>query len=181
MIKGFGFSGYRSVGKELVKITPLKKVNLIIGQNNVGKSNIINFLVHHYSNLISRSPVSGTRPSKVSLSEVDRHISTSNSQAICRIAFPVLKNELEQFIADLITHQNSNQNFMYIKEILQRLLASRHFSDEDNTVWVAFREESQNLKLELDIDKGSLIGFLTPMEWNGLYNAMSGGAGGGFT
>ena len=45
---GFGFSGYRSVGDELVKIAPLGKINFIVGQNNVGKSNIINFLGSHY-------------------------------------------------------------------------------------------------------------------------------------
>jgi predicted ATPase len=48
LLKGFGFSGYRSFGDELVKISPLKKVNLIIGKNNVGKSNIVNFLNVQY-------------------------------------------------------------------------------------------------------------------------------------
>lgn len=39
--RGFGFSGYRSIGSELAKIAPLRKINLIVGQNNTGKSNII--------------------------------------------------------------------------------------------------------------------------------------------
>ena len=41
LLKGFGFSGYRSFGNELTKIAPLRKVNLIIGKNNTGKSNIV--------------------------------------------------------------------------------------------------------------------------------------------
>jgi AAA15 family ATPase/GTPase len=52
LLNGFGFSGYRSFGNELVKIAPLKMVNLIIGQNNTGKSNIINFLKQYYSSFI---------------------------------------------------------------------------------------------------------------------------------
>jgi len=52
LLKGFGFSGYRSVGGKLVKLAPLKKVNFIIGQNNIGKSNIINFLFHQYPLLL---------------------------------------------------------------------------------------------------------------------------------
>jgi len=32
LLRGFGFSGYRSFGDELTKISPLRKVNLIIGQ-----------------------------------------------------------------------------------------------------------------------------------------------------
>ena len=49
LLKGFGLSGYRSIGDELVKVAPLKKVNLIIGKNNAGKSNIIKFLSQQYS------------------------------------------------------------------------------------------------------------------------------------
>ncbi len=45
-LKGFGFSGYRSFGNELAKIFPLKKVNLIIRKNNIGKSNIISNIGH---------------------------------------------------------------------------------------------------------------------------------------
>lgn len=37
---GFGFSAYRSIAEQTVKIGPLKKINFIIGQNNTGKSNL---------------------------------------------------------------------------------------------------------------------------------------------
>ena len=43
-MKGFGFSNCKSFGDRLCRVAPLRKVNLIIGQNNVGKSNIVNFL-----------------------------------------------------------------------------------------------------------------------------------------
>lgn len=47
-IDGIGISGYRSFGKTLQRIGPFGKVNLLIGANNSGKSNILRFLVEHF-------------------------------------------------------------------------------------------------------------------------------------
>jgi AAA15 family ATPase/GTPase len=44
-IDGIGISGYRSFGQEVQRIGPFKKINLIIGQNNSGKSNVLRFLM----------------------------------------------------------------------------------------------------------------------------------------
>lgn len=45
-IDGFGISGYRSFGKNAQRIGPLSKINIFAGQNNSGKSNILNFVMH---------------------------------------------------------------------------------------------------------------------------------------
>ncbi len=45
-IDGFGISGYRSFGKDMVYINDLTKVNIFIGKNNSGKSNILRFCKH---------------------------------------------------------------------------------------------------------------------------------------
>ena len=50
-ILGFGLSGYRSFGRQPQRIGPCKKVNLIVGQNNSGKSNILRFLHDYYAKL----------------------------------------------------------------------------------------------------------------------------------
>lgn len=42
-IEGFAFTGYRSVWGPLQYVAPLGKVNLIAGQNNSGKSNVLRF------------------------------------------------------------------------------------------------------------------------------------------
>ncbi len=63
LIPGFGLAGYRSFGPEIQRIGPCKKINLIIGQNNSGKSNILRFIQDYYNqvalaavgNLIPRS------------------------------------------------------------------------------------------------------------------------------
>jgi len=43
-LEGFGIQGFRSFGKEMQLIGPLSKVNLFIGANNAGKSNVLTFL-----------------------------------------------------------------------------------------------------------------------------------------
>jgi predicted ATPase len=52
-ILGFGFGGYRSFGPTPSLIGPCGKINLIIGQNNSGKSNILRFIHEHYAKLPS--------------------------------------------------------------------------------------------------------------------------------
>lgn len=45
-IDGFGVAGYRSFGPDLVYISDLSKINVFIGKNNSGKSNILRFCKH---------------------------------------------------------------------------------------------------------------------------------------
>jgi len=45
-LDGIAISGYRSFGSELVKINDLAKINIFIGKNNSGKSNILRFCKH---------------------------------------------------------------------------------------------------------------------------------------
>ncbi|MBN9387806.1 MAG: AAA family ATPase [Chloroflexi bacterium] len=42
---GIEFTNYRSIGSKGVKVTPFKQCNLIVGQNNSGKSNVIEVLL----------------------------------------------------------------------------------------------------------------------------------------
>ncbi|WP_405381966.1 ATP-dependent nuclease [Maribacter sp. LLG6340-A2] len=50
-IQGFGISNYRSFDDEGVYLDNLKKINIIIGKNNCGKSNVLRFLQTLNSNL----------------------------------------------------------------------------------------------------------------------------------
>lgn len=50
-IHGFTLAGYRSFG-ERQYISPLGKINLFIGPNNSGKSNILKFVWKHWGNFI---------------------------------------------------------------------------------------------------------------------------------
>ena len=54
IIDGFSISGYRSFGEEPVKIEDLAQINMFVGKNNCGKSNILRF-VRHWSKLADGS------------------------------------------------------------------------------------------------------------------------------
>lgn len=58
MIEGFGISNYRSFDEKGVILNDLKKINIIIGKNNSGKSNILRFLqtLHKYLNNLDGFP-----------------------------------------------------------------------------------------------------------------------------
>lgn len=45
-IDGFGIAGFRSFGPEMIYINELGKINIFIGKNNSGKSNILRFCNH---------------------------------------------------------------------------------------------------------------------------------------
>jgi len=45
-IDGFGLGGYRSFNA-IQRLGPLGRVNLLVGQNNVGKSNVLRFMANH--------------------------------------------------------------------------------------------------------------------------------------
>ena len=52
---GISIAGYRSFGPDLTTITPLRRLNFIVGQNNSGKSNIIRALTV-VSSIFGREP-----------------------------------------------------------------------------------------------------------------------------
>lgn len=55
LLTGFAFTGYRSVRSNLQIVAPLDKVNLVAGQNNAGKSNVLRF-AHQYLGVPNYAP-----------------------------------------------------------------------------------------------------------------------------
>lgn len=75
-IDGIGIASYRSFGDEVQFIGPCRKVNILIGQNNSGKSNILRFLTNHYRELMKLTRQNGT----VKYNDLDRHMGTSSGR-----------------------------------------------------------------------------------------------------
>ena len=55
ILNGIAISGYRSFNGHIQFLSPLAKINLIIGKNNSGKSNILRFINNHLSAYINFS------------------------------------------------------------------------------------------------------------------------------
>lgn len=68
-IGGFGLSGYRSFGHDLQLLGPFGKINLLIGKNNSGKSNVLRFIQKHYSDAFP----TGSSTGKIEFESLDFH------------------------------------------------------------------------------------------------------------
>ena len=73
-IHGLGISSYRSFPNDIQKIYPFKKINLFIGRNNSGKSNILNFLYKYYLPIF--------REEEIKFEDVDYHITSFQKNEI---------------------------------------------------------------------------------------------------
>ena len=129
LFDGFAFSGYRSVGDELLKVAPLKKINLIIGPNNSGKSNIINFLYKHYHGL--KTAINSQQPAKTPFSEMDHHQSSHPAKA--RVAFPI-NTQSDDFQEFLDTKTTGRPEEPQLQDFITALLTSPRCCDVNGFV-----------------------------------------------
>lgn len=168
LLKGFGLSGYRSFGEELAMISPLKKVNFIIGKNNSGKSNIINFLSEMYPHLHKGLRQNSTPT--VTLKEIDKH--KSSNDVTFRISFSPSESEVSEFIEKKLPKNLMSSHRTYA----QKLLASPFFYNGGIYNFTFYR--SNNGQLVIDIDPAQVEKVLSPPEWQSLWVALTGYSGG---
>jgi AAA15 family ATPase/GTPase len=176
LLKGFGFSGYRSFGNELTKIAPLQKVNLIIGINNIGKSNIINFLNEQYSYFVSKARNQRqfeSQQQEVPFKNIDKHISGERVEH--RISFPILSNEIEDYINEKLPNAHTN---IHNRKLAEKLLYSDYFSDINGDLWFTYKSSSHTGEFSLELGNDDIIQVLEPNEWQQLWSALTGSGSG---
>ncbi len=173
LLKGFGFSGYRSFGNDLAKVGPLQKVNFIIGKNNTGKSNIVKFLKEQYSLFVSNAQNKsqyGNNSPKIRFKDIDNHI--SNDRVEHRISFFILSNDIEEYINEKV---DPSTHISY-KELAKKLLSSHYLSDEKGNVWFTYKSSSHDgISLDFDDD---IIEALDDEEWEYLWRNLTKQSGG---
>lgn len=174
--QGFGFSAYRSIGKQIVKIGPLKKINFIIGQNNTGKSNIVNYLYQHYSYVLGKASrkqnYSGTDHS--TFGDLDKTIG-SNSGGMS-VAFPLGEKQLDQFIKSLLPSDTNSHHYAFFVSQLKKLLSL--FREDDGLYWFEYRAATSREEFILKYDQELFFKSLTPHEWNILWINLTKRSGG---
>lgn len=170
LLKGFGFSGYRSFGNELTKVAPLRKVNLIIGKNNIGKSNIVNFLSEQYSYFVTkaRNQQRFGQQQEVPFKDIDKHISRERVEN--RISFPLFSNDIEDYINEKLPDAHSHRVH---RGLARKLLSSGFFSNENEGVWFTYKSDSPNGTFELEINHKEIRQVLEPREWQQLWAALT--------
>ena len=126
-IDGIGISGYRSFGKEVQQIGPFKKINLIIGQNNSGKSNFLRFLKDHYPNIAK-----GKVPK---LEDLDKHIgnpTTENRYEIAMASEGKLHKQLMERLAQ------NRKLFQQVTDQIQTILTSEILTKGTELTWFPY-------------------------------------------
>ena len=130
-IQGLYVEAYRSFGEQGVTLTDLEKVNVIIGQNNSGKSNILRALVSQYQ-LITEGIES---PSNQRIAGIDQPAHLKDR--LVTLGIQLRKNsDLEQCIVDHLKSNVSNAHLL--KEQF-----SDHVFRSRETVWI-YRQKEGN-------------------------------------
>ena len=125
IILGFGFSGYRSFGPELQRIGPCRKINLLIGQNNSGKSNILRFICDHYAKLLG---ITQGREWKLKDLEIHRSLQTFPSRL--SLVFRATEEHVRRW------EDSAAQSSYVTRQDIQRLLKATSFDACGDGFWV---------------------------------------------
>ena len=145
-LDGFGFSGYRSIGQEGVTLAPLSKINLIIGQNNAGKSNIINYLVNHLNDDLTQG-----NGGKWKMDELNNHCFSDDISP--KISFCISEEQIDAYIEKSFGFSQSNKTYTNFFNIIKKIISSTEIKKEQNQYWFSF---NVGKKVELDVDYNTL-------------------------
>jgi AAA ATPase domain len=162
-LDGIALGGYRSFGP-LQLIGPLSEVNLLIGPNNAGKSNVLRFLNLHLRSAIEaiRSPV-GT----ISLQEID----------VCKESGWPLRVGLGARLAEDSPGMPTEVNH---RRAVRQLLASAALKQGTDCAWFCYEcDHNGTPRWEADL-AGQIYsdGSLNDTQWSRLHHRMTGRAGG---
>lgn len=176
--QGFGFSAYRSIGEQMVKIGPLKKMNFIIGQNNTGKSNIINYLHQHCDYVLGKlnrtKNYSGAPQS--TFKELDKTIGLNSGGR--SIAFALGEKQQSEFIDSLISTGMDVTRRAYYVILIEKLLST--FRENDGLYWFEYYATTSREEFMLKYNQDILMSILSQQEWNALWTTLTNRTGGDF-
>ncbi len=179
-IDGIGISGYRSFGPEIQKIGPFEKINLFIGQNNSGKSNILLFLHQHYRNAAAATlsnQNSTLQNSTLKFEELDKHLGQGFGER--NIAFGLrIEGEKYTSLLEALGEQVATSGLSgKAKEYLERILKSRTLTLGKNISWFLFSFQPLGNNL-LHLDKELIPNLrneeiLSPEEWSKAWSTLT--------
>lgn len=167
MLKGFGFSGYRSFDEVPQYIYPLSKINVIIGKNNSGKSNVIRFLHEYYSRWTSAGWEVG---------ENDVH--KGLSEASLSVFYPLSKGEdyvkaKVSWMADVPAGREGE-----VSSHINRIMSVLDSESDRDCFWFKAPFRGNTLSHDSQATVESLRPILHPTEWNLVWSCLTRKSGG---
>ncbi len=136
-IDGLGISNYRSFGNEIQLMSPFAKINLFIGKNNSGKSNILLFFSNHYQQTLNAFH---NKNASLSLQALDRPVGISSDKI--RIAFPLVPERRAYK-----TLLDKCEKALGSSQLLVKVLSSKAFSFGAEDIWLSFESQWDGNKI----------------------------------
>ncbi len=130
-IDGIGIASYRSFGDDIQFIGPCRKVNILIGQNNSGKSNILRFLTNHYRELMRLTRQNGT----IKYGDLDKHLGTSSGRMRFAIGLDLNGSRYQEMLNSL---DIATDKQMRVRKGLERLLRFETMSRANGLLWFVY-------------------------------------------
>lgn len=173
-VDGFGISGFRSFGSDIQLFPSLDKINLIIGQNNSGKSNVLRWLSNHFSRIIE-SCRSNNHFSP--FQELDRHLGGDAGLFTFYIGLSLSGEKYSLWEEQFKQKISGKSNFNFIK----RIINSPVVSPDSETAWFRY-EAAANSQLNISksfVEELHKSNILANHEWSSIWSALTGSSGGG--
>jgi AAA15 family ATPase/GTPase len=176
-IDGIGIAGYRSFGNDIQYFGPFNKINLFIGQNNSGKSNVLRFISQHYATTIA----SARGQKGGSFNSIDRHIGVDSGKIQFVVALNLAGSNYQKW-KETIQKNHSDR----VIPLLERVLQSQTLTKGTNIAWFLYEALWTDsvprflLKNELTtlLDQENV---LKNGEWSWLWNQLKNMTGGSRT
>ncbi len=161
LIDGFGFSSYRSFGDDTQIIGPCSKINLLIGQNNSGKSNILLF-INKYFNRVMECLINKDR---ITFEEIEKHKGLINNNIYFQIGVDPNSEHIKKISDNLEIHG------LKYKGLFHKLLEFDKIRKNSNLIWIQYIAIGGN-KFEIDkkwIEEIEIDLLFSPTEWQQLW------------
>lgn len=173
-IDGFGLAGYASFGPTLQTLSPFRKINLFIGQNNAGKSNLLLFLNRRFSQFITSS--SSGNPSDFKFSPLEFSQGVNPPKIEFSLGVDPKGEMYKRFLGSFT--ENLSRNAVPIDH-LNAVLGSKTLTQGTGLVWVSYSTSGQRPQLiRPTVDQLFEEKVLKDHEWSKLWSALTGrGAG----
>ena len=119
-LDGLGFSNYRSIGEKPVLLYPFSKVNLFVGPNNCGKSNILRFIHKWCKGDLEFTDDDYPKYNKSLLNSVYRAIPIEETNKLMIKDAPYyygIISEIKKIIASDLFHYDEKQGIIWFNKV----------------------------------------------------------------
>ncbi len=163
-IDGFSISGYRSFGKNIQRIGPLNKINIFAGQNNSGKSNILNYLMYQYGPILTSIQTHGRQDK---LGELDAPL--KDWDRITRMEVGIAHGS--KYYEKIINYPGFDGNLSVWLDVV---LKSDELCSGTNIAWLPFESNgNQEFIFKREMRDKLAANVLNPRQWQIIWEKMT--------